>query len=135
MGLFAGAAAELFGYAKVCVGQCSETPPIGCRFTIYLRESEENLALQGVVHPPIKNELALLGKGPPEGAPDQRLTQRELQVLRLIAQGLSDRKIAAALRLSVRTVENHSARIRQKLCIDSRTGLVRFAFHNRLVEL
>lgn len=135
LGIFGGAAAELFDYAKVCVGQCSKTPPVGCRFTIYLQESEENLGIPGVVHPPTTNGLVLLGRGRPEDAPAQRLTNRELQVLRLIAQGLSDRKIAAALRISVRTVENHSARIREKLCVDSRTGLVRFAFRARLVEL
>ncbi|MDE2181122.1 MAG: response regulator transcription factor [candidate division NC10 bacterium] len=77
---------------------------------------------------------ALVAEGSLESVQGQRLTPRELQVLRLIAQGLSDRKIAATLRLSVRTVENHSARIRQKLCIDSRTGLVRFAFCNRLAH-
>lgn len=134
LGLFTGIAAELFGYAKVGVNQCSETPPVGCDLTIYLRESAENLAIPGVVHSPIKNELVLLGKGMPEGAPDQCLTRRELQVLRLIAQGLPDRKIATALRLSVRTVENHGARIRKKLRIGNRAALVRYALRSHLVD-
>jgi DNA-binding CsgD family transcriptional regulator/predicted hydrocarbon binding protein len=133
-GLFAGVVAELLDYAKVCAGQCSETPPLDCVFMIYLQESKENLAIPGVVRPQIHKELGWLTDGPLEGALGQRLTPRETQVLRLIAHGLSDKQIAAALRLSVRTVENHSARIRQKLDIDSRTALVRFAFRTHLVE-
>lgn len=135
LGLFSGVVGEARGYAKACASQCSKRPPLECAFTIYLRESEANLAIPGVVYPPMNNEPALRAEESRAGAPGERLTPRETQVLGLIAQGLSDKKIAAALRLSVRTVENHNARIRQKLCIHSRTGLARYAFRTRLVEL
>lgn len=133
-GLFAGVVAETLGYARVYVGQCSETPPLNCVYTIHLHESKETMAMPNIVHPHIEKESTLLTERLVDGTLGERLTRRELQVLRLIAQGLSDKAIAAALRLSVRTVENHSARIRQKLGIDSRTGLVRFAFRTRLIE-
>lgn len=134
-GLFAGVAVETLGYARVVVGRCSETPPLNCAFTIHLDESDESAAtLQSSHYPHIGKESVLLGERVLEGTVGERLTRRELQVLRLIAQGLTDKAIAAALRRSVRTIENHGARIRQKLGIDSRTGLVRFAFRARLIE-
>lgn len=132
-GLFAGVVAETLGYARIYVEQCSETPPLDCVFTVYLQKSEENATIPDSVHPYIEKESALVAEGSC-CAPGERLTPRETQVLRLIAQGLSDKQIAAALRLSVRTVENHAARIRQKLDIVSRTALVRFAFRTHLVE-
>lgn len=133
-GLFAGVVAEVFGYARVFTGRCSETPPLNCVYVIQLKESEEAMAVPDIAHPHVVRGSTLLAERLVDGTLGERLTQRELQVLRLIAQGLSDKAIAMALHLSVRTVENHGARIRQKLRIDTRTGLVRFAFRNRLIE-
>lgn len=133
-GLFAGVAAETLGYAKIYISQCSETPLLNCGFTICLRESEEHAAIPDIVHSHIEKEWVVRGNRLSDGAPVERLTPREQQVLRLIAQGFSDKQIAEALQRSVRTVENHAARIRQKLRIENRTGLVRFAFRNRLIE-
>lgn len=56
-----------------------------------------------------------------------KLTDREREVFTLIGNGLSDKEIAAALGLSVRTVQGHGARIRQKLGIRSRTQLLRLS--------
>lgn len=134
-GLFAGVVAETLGYAKVHADQCSETPPLNCVFTICIEESKDHPTTSDIVYPHTEKESALVAEGSLKNVQGQRLTPRELQVLRLIAQGLSDKNIAAVLRLSVRTVENHGARIRQKLCIDNRTGLVRFAFCHRLAHL
>lgn len=134
-GLFTGVTTEMLGDAQVYVGQCSETPPLNCAFVIHLGESTASEAIPAGPHPPrIDTPSALRRERVPRGTLGERLTGRELQILRLIAQGLSDKAIAEALRLSVRTVENHGARIRQKLAISSRTGLVRFAFRARLVE-
>lgn len=133
-GLFAGVVAETLGYAKICVNHCSETPPLGCAFTIYLRESDGHAAIPDVIHQHIEKKSILRGDRLVKGAPGDRLTPREQQVLRLIAQGFSDKQIAKTLQRSVRTVENHAARIRQKLHIENRAGLVRFAFRNRLIE-
>jgi DNA-binding NarL/FixJ family response regulator len=56
-----------------------------------------------------------------------RLTSRELDVARLVAQGLANKEIAARLSISTRTVEGHLNRIFDKLGVRSRTGLVRLA--------
>lgn len=55
------------------------------------------------------------------------LSRRELQVYRLVGQGLSTKAIAQQLYLSVKTVESHRANIRQKLGIDSAAALVAHA--------
>jgi DNA-binding NarL/FixJ family response regulator len=56
-----------------------------------------------------------------------RLTPRELEVLRLLATGRSDKEIAAALSISYRTVTNHVANILAKLGAESRTAAATYA--------
>jgi two-component system, NarL family, response regulator NreC len=70
---------------------------------------------------------------PPPGPPDG-LSERGVEVLRLIALGHTNAEIAEQLYLSVRTVETHRAHIQQKLRLDSRSELVRYAFEHKLVE-
>jgi two-component system, NarL family, response regulator NreC len=70
---------------------------------------------------------------PPSGPPDD-LTERELEVLKLIALGHTNSEIAAQLYLSVRTVESHRAHIQQKVRRSSRAELVRYALDHGLVE-
>ena len=64
-----------------------------------------------------------------ELAGEQRgiVTRREQLVLRLIAQGLNNKRIAQEINVSVRTVETHKRNIKQKLGIDSTLGLMRYA--------
>ena len=62
------------------------------------------------------------------------LTQRETEVLRLIALGHTNGEIAEQLFLSVRTVESHRAHIQQKLGLTTRAELVRYALERGLVE-
>jgi two-component system, NarL family, response regulator NreC len=69
----------------------------------------------------------------PTGPPGD-LTERELDVLRLIAVGHTNVEIAEQLYLSVRTVETHRAHIQQKLGMSSRAQLVRYALDHDLVE-
>lgn len=57
----------------------------------------------------------------------EKLTEREVEVLRLIGQGHTNRQIADALNLSVRTVEYHRANLMSKLGLNSRADLVRYA--------
>lgn len=62
------------------------------------------------------------------GVPRQKeLTDREEEVLRLIAQGYGNKEIAAKLSLSVKTVESHKANLMEKLELRSRTEIVRYA--------
>lgn len=62
------------------------------------------------------------------------LSTRELEVLRLIARGLTNREIAERLYLSVRTVESHRARIQRKLGRARRSDLVDYALERGLIE-
>lgn len=70
---------------------------------------------------------------PPPGPPDG-LSEREVDVLRMIALGHTNAEIAEQLYLSVRTVETHRAHIQQKLRLGSRSELVRYALEHKLVE-
>jgi two-component system, NarL family, response regulator NreC len=78
---------------------------------------------------------AALAAAPPEpsGRPDD-LTEREVEVLRLIALGHTNAEIAGQLYLSVRTVESHRAHIQQKLGRSTRAELVRYALEHGLVS-
>jgi DNA-binding NarL/FixJ family response regulator len=69
----------------------------------------------------------------PVASPDQpRLTERELEVLRLVAKGLSYKQIAERLVLSHRTVQNHVQHTLDKLQLPNRVGLVRYAIEQGL---
>jgi two-component system, NarL family, response regulator NreC len=70
----------------------------------------------------------------PAGPPDD-LSEREVEVLRLIALGHTNAEIAERLYLSIRTVESHRAHIQQKLRRSSRADLVRYALEHGLVEI
>jgi two-component system response regulator NreC len=70
---------------------------------------------------------------PPAGPPDD-LSQREVEVLRMIALGHTNAEIAERLYLSIRTVESHRAHIQQKLRRSSRADLVRYALDHGLVD-
>lgn len=63
----------------------------------------------------------------------EALTPREAEVLRLIAQGYTNRQMADHLSISVRTVESHRANLMGKLGLRSRVELVRYAKENKLM--
>ena len=69
-----------------------------------------------------------------EVEPGQRLSARERQIVQLIAEGKSNKELADALGISVRTAEAHRASILRKLKLDSVAGLVRYAIRNKLIE-
>jgi two-component system, NarL family, response regulator NreC len=92
------------------------------------------LAGQGerYVQPSLGAQLAaeLEDGGPPSG-----LSDREVEVLHLIALGHTNMEIAEKLCLSVRTVESHRANVQLKLDCSGRSELVRYAIDNGLVEM
>jgi two-component system response regulator NreC len=75
-----------------------------------------------------------MATAPTPSGPPGDLTERELDVLQLIALGHTNNEIAAQLYLSVRTVETHRAHIQQKLGMSSRAELVRYALDNDLID-
>jgi DNA-binding NarL/FixJ family response regulator len=67
-------------------------------------------------------------------APPAGLTEREVEVLRLIAAGLTNNEIAGELYLSAKTVSRHLSNIFTKIGVSSRAGATAFAFEHELVE-
>lgn len=70
----------------------------------------------------------------PRPGPLEPLTNREIEVLKLIALGYTNRQIGESLTISVRTVEGHRANISQKLGLHSRVELVRYARERGLLD-
>ncbi|MDX6541184.1 MAG: two-component system, NarL family, response regulator NreC [Gaiellales bacterium] len=92
------------------------------------------MAVEGrtYLHPELGAKLAAEPPGP-AGPPDD-LTEREVEVLRLIALGYTNAEIGKQLYLSVRTVESHRAHIQQKVRLTTRAELVRYALDHGLIE-
>ena len=76
--------------------------------------------------------VGLLNTGAPDTA-EHGLTQRELEVLRLVAAGHTNKVIAARLVLSERTVDRHVSNIFAKLCVPSRAAATAYAYEHGLV--
>ncbi|HUP61309.1 MAG TPA: response regulator transcription factor [Thermoanaerobaculia bacterium] len=70
--------------------------------------------------------------GKRNGGPAARLTPRQREVLRLIAQGLTSRQIALQLRIHIKTVESHRTELMRRLGIHDVAGLVRYAIRHGL---
>jgi len=68
------------------------------------------------------------------GHPDEVLSERELQVLKLVAEGFSSREIAEQIYIGVKTVETYRARFAEKLGLKSRADLVRYALEVGLLS-
>jgi DNA-binding NarL/FixJ family response regulator len=77
--------------------------------------------------------VSSLRSAPREAAPE--LTTRELDVLRLVGEGMANKEIAAALELSERTVRTHVSNILGKLDLNSRTQAALWAAREGLVDL
>ena len=65
---------------------------------------------------------------------NERLTAREREIVQLLAEGKSNKEVAGALGVSIRTAETHRATILRKLRLESLAGLVRYAVRNRIIE-
>jgi two-component system, NarL family, response regulator NreC len=73
-------------------------------------------------------------KGTNGTQPGQRLSAREREIVQLLAEGKSNKEVAGALGISVRTAETHRASILRKLNLDSVASLVRYAIRNKIIE-
>ncbi|HEX6077403.1 MAG TPA: response regulator transcription factor [Micromonosporaceae bacterium] len=80
----------------------------------------------------VLGEYRRLAAAPPAGPDTPRLTDRETEVLRLVAKGLTYRQIAERLVLSIRTVQNHVQNTLGKLQLHNRSELVRYAIESGL---
>ena len=104
--------------------------------------SELPLALQSVMRgetyltPRVSQVVVseMLRDGPSEADPLQLLTDRQREILQLIAEGKSTKEIASVLDVSIKTVETHRARLMERLGIKDVAGLTRFAIKAGLIE-
>lgn len=64
----------------------------------------------------------------------ERLTKREMEVLKLICDGLSSKKICEKLFISINTVETHRKKILMKLNVKNSAGVVKYAMENHMIE-
>ena len=86
------------------------------------------------VHPELGARLVAAETAERMRAEDDPLSDREREVLRLLALGHTNQEIAKELYISVRTAETHRAHIMQKLRLSSRAELVRYALSEGLLE-
>jgi DNA-binding NarL/FixJ family response regulator len=69
-----------------------------------------------------------------DSAANEKLSTREREIVRLLAEGKTNKENALALGISIRTIETHRATVMRKLRLDSLAGLVRYAIRNGIVE-
>ena len=93
---------------------------------------DEPFLYPGAVTALIRDHLDRVRRG--EGVPEQVLTSREEEVLKLVAEGHSSKEIAEALFISVKTVERHRANMLHKLGMRDRLDLTRYAIRAGLIE-
>lgn len=117
---------------------------IGCNGYV-LKDSDSNLLKKAIysiyegedfIQPSLTPALnaGLAGKASMDEKVNE-LTRREIEVLKLIAEGLFNKEIAAKLDISERTVKNHVSNIFKKIDVSDRTQAAVFAIKNNLVNL
>ncbi len=81
------------------------------------------------------DEFKQMSRSDRTAVPTPKLTERELEVLRLVAQGLNNREIAKQLFISENTVKNHVRNILEKLQLHSRMEAVMYAVREKLLDI
>jgi DNA-binding NarL/FixJ family response regulator len=89
-----------------------------------------------VLDPLVAKDAVLPAAGPtPGGDPYDLLTDREKQVLKLVAEGKSNKDVAELLGISVKTAMSHREHIMEKLDLHSRTELIKFALRQGVIHI
>jgi len=102
-----------------------------------LANSIRSVQRGGLVLDPEVARLAMEEAGPrapAEADPYESLTDREKQVLKLVAEGLSNKEVAEVLGISVKTAMSHREKVMEKLALHNRTELVRFALRRGVIR-
>lgn len=86
----------------------------------YFSEEVETIILQGLAHRTVPEPMLL--------------TEREVEIVRLLAKELTNEKIARELHISYRTVESHRKNIMRKTKANNLAGLIRYAYEKRLIS-
>ena len=89
------------------------------------------------LHPAIVKDVVegYLTKDKPSASPYDRLTDREKQVLKLLAEGHTHKEAASLLGIGVKTVITHQAHLQEKLGLSSRSELIRFAIQQKIIRI
>jgi DNA-binding NarL/FixJ family response regulator len=87
------------------------------------------------VHKIIVNSYINMAKDDKSSDRKQQLSVRELEILKLFAEGHSNKQISDKLFISVRTVESHKNHIMQKFGFKSTVEMVKYAIKNKIIEL
>lgn len=110
----------------------------GAHAYVYKSATSEDLieAIRAVIRgeqvvPPGAEELLAIGDGHPASA----LTTRELQVMEMLARGMTNREIAENLDISIKTVDTHRGHLLKKLHLRNNAELARFAVKHGYVTL
>jgi two-component system, NarL family, response regulator NreC len=116
------------GAAGYIVKRAAETELVNavhaaCRGDLYVHPAMTRALFKEPTMPPA-----------PQPMPIESLTPREIDVLRLLAKGYTNRQIGEALNLSMRTVEGHRSNLMSKLDLHSRVELTSFAEEHSLLE-
>ncbi|MEV0901075.1 response regulator transcription factor [Actinoplanes sp. NPDC049802] len=126
--VFAALRAGASGFVLKDAAPAELASAIGCvaEGNCYLAPSVTRGVISGLAPRPVPHR-------PVAGILD-RLTPRELEVLKLMAHGLTNEEIAARLHLAMHTVKTHVCRVIMRLEVKNRTQAVVVAYQNRLVE-
>ena len=81
------------------------------------------------------DEFKQMSRSDRQQVPSPKLTDRELEVLKLVAQGLNNREVAKRLFISENTVKNHVRNILEKLQLHSRMEAVMYAVREKLLDI
>jgi DNA-binding NarL/FixJ family response regulator len=106
-----------------CLAKAVKAVAEGKRF---LTPKVSEIVLDGFLKPRSRQQ-----DGKPAGP---RTTPRELQIIRLLAEGKSNKEIAPLLGITVRTVETHRAKIMLKLGLHSLAELIHYALQNEIIS-
>ena len=92
----------------------------------YFSESISNIILKSYIKKVKSDE---------NGEKKEALSIREIEILKLFAEGMANQEIADKLFISIRTVESHKNHIMQKLALKTTVDLLKFAIKNKIVEI
>ena len=73
--------------------------------------------------------------GRPKKEFNEALTDREIEVLKLLADGKTVKTVASQLNISTKTVDTHTVRLMRKIKVRNRVGLVKYALREKLILL
>lgn len=96
------------------------------RGDLYLYSSIASEVVAGYLHPGRQDEC---------DEPYEKLSDREKQVLKLVAEGYTHKEVADMLNISVKTVIAHQTNIGEKLGIHARAGLIKFAIQKGIIKI